>query len=288
LILGDFNVHWGENENTEFRKLREILENFNLKQFVNFQTHLGGSTLDLIITRGDDNLILNVNPGDTLADHTAVSVTLNLSKPKPLCKTLTFRKIKQIDSASFCEDLNLESINECNTSTEMVTMYNKLLTTNLDRYAPEISKVIPIRPKVPWYNARIKSAIAERRQCERRWRKTKLIVHQQMFLTARNKCIYVIREEKQKYYVEKIEESGRDQKQLFRFINSLLHRKKDTPLPTLIPKPQLPNIFSDYFYRRSNVLDPLSSLKIITLLLVTKIRVITYLTPLHPQQMQRY
>ena len=35
IIVGDFNVHWDDPANTENKKFRELIESFNLKQFVN-------------------------------------------------------------------------------------------------------------------------------------------------------------------------------------------------------------------------------------------------------------
>ena len=57
IITGDFNYHMDDVKNPDTIKFNRILESFNLKQHVNGPTHDKGHTLDLMITRADDNLI---------------------------------------------------------------------------------------------------------------------------------------------------------------------------------------------------------------------------------------
>ena len=45
---------------------------FDLKNHINFPTHLSGNTLDLIISRLEDSYISNIKQGELLADHHAV------------------------------------------------------------------------------------------------------------------------------------------------------------------------------------------------------------------------
>ena len=49
-ILGDFNLHL-DNANGTTNKFNEILTCFDLKQHVNFPTHVHGHWLDLLITK---------------------------------------------------------------------------------------------------------------------------------------------------------------------------------------------------------------------------------------------
>ena len=56
LFVGDFNFKLDSN-NTDATKLHNLLESFNLKQHVATPTHFRGHTLDLIITRSEDDLV---------------------------------------------------------------------------------------------------------------------------------------------------------------------------------------------------------------------------------------
>lgn len=56
LIVGAFNFHLDDSNNTDAIKLHNPLESFNLKQHVATPTHSRGHTLDLIIRSEDDLL----------------------------------------------------------------------------------------------------------------------------------------------------------------------------------------------------------------------------------------
>ena len=76
LIVGDFNFHLDDSKNTDVIKLHNLLESFNLKQHVATPTHSRGHTLDLIITRSEDDVVDGiVVSGPTLSDHFAVHCT---------------------------------------------------------------------------------------------------------------------------------------------------------------------------------------------------------------------
>ena len=63
-ILGDFNLHGnnlhGNNSNGNTNKFNKILTCFDLKQHVNFPTHVHGHWLDLLITKRISNCIKSV------------------------------------------------------------------------------------------------------------------------------------------------------------------------------------------------------------------------------------
>ena len=57
LIVGDFNVHWDVDEDREKLLLDYMLKSANLHQHVNDATIIGGHTIDLVITKMDDNIV---------------------------------------------------------------------------------------------------------------------------------------------------------------------------------------------------------------------------------------
>ena len=77
IITGDFNFHVDDQNNSQAAKFLDIIHSFNLKQHVCEPTHKDGHTLDLIITRYEDNIIdsLYINdPG--ISDHFSVNVNV--------------------------------------------------------------------------------------------------------------------------------------------------------------------------------------------------------------------
>ena len=67
-------------KSTDVSKLHNLQESFNLKQHVATPTHYRGQTLDLIITRSEDDLVDGIVVRDpSLSDHFAVHCTLKLT-----------------------------------------------------------------------------------------------------------------------------------------------------------------------------------------------------------------
>ena len=81
-VVGDFNFHLDTPNNQDALKFNDLLDSTNLVQHVKGSTHRHGHTLDLIITRGEEKLIANVQVlSDVYSDHKVVSCTMNYSKP---------------------------------------------------------------------------------------------------------------------------------------------------------------------------------------------------------------
>ena len=84
LVLGDFNIHWDLPNDAERIKFYDLLSTFELKQHVSGSsfTHLAGHTIDLVVTKRDDDILQSATVGGMITDHSVVSIHLNLSKPK--------------------------------------------------------------------------------------------------------------------------------------------------------------------------------------------------------------
>ena len=79
---------------------------YNLSQNVTSPTHNHGHTLDLVITRTDDETINKTAVTDPLiSDHSAITLTLNTSRPPRPKKTVTFRSFKKLHRDVFKADI---------------------------------------------------------------------------------------------------------------------------------------------------------------------------------------
>ena len=72
IILGDFNVPYGDVDEAHARALRDILSDANLMQNVTDATHTRGNILDLIITSTSSSPITRVSVADLVTDHHAI------------------------------------------------------------------------------------------------------------------------------------------------------------------------------------------------------------------------
>ena len=77
-----------------------------------------------------------------------------------------------------------------------MTFYDATLLTLLGKHVPETSRLIPDHPDTAGYNTDVGEAKKASRREERRFRKSVLEVHEQLFRQTRNKCIQVMNEAK--------------------------------------------------------------------------------------------
>lgn len=101
LLCGDFNFHVDDNGNANAKQFHDPLFSADLKQHVNGPTHRLGHTLDLLITREMDTLILP----DPLSDHQVVVCFIHLPRPPATRITVTRRKTRDIDLDAFQKDI---------------------------------------------------------------------------------------------------------------------------------------------------------------------------------------
>ena len=99
-----------------------LIDLFDLIQKVNFPTHIHGHTIDLVLTRSNNDNISNVHTTDAFCDHFSISFTLNLSTPRSQNNaTVTFRKYHKIDKEKMKTDL---------LASELINNPSKVLFTN--------------------------------------------------------------------------------------------------------------------------------------------------------------
>ena len=88
IIAGDFNLHLHDPPDSHAKRfVLDMLDTFGLRQLVHGATHKKGHTLDLLVTRSEDSLIIHDrirHPG--IADHCAVHCDLRLQKPRYLLR----------------------------------------------------------------------------------------------------------------------------------------------------------------------------------------------------------
>jgi hypothetical protein len=260
IILGDLNFHLDLPDNRETKKFNSCLDACGMRQLVSEPTHVAGHTLDVVIIRDNDNIVSNIeiqDPGlsdsfgKTSRDHLAVIFEAKASKPPPIRKSVSYRKLSSINVDSFKQDIrNTAFFNTQPISSnidDFVGEYSKQLTMLVDKHAPLRTKTIVLRPSCPWYTEQLHDLKHQKRKLERRWRESKLKVDHEMY---RNKCADVNKALKQarvEYYTSKIEACGRDHKSLSKITKNLLGDTNEVILPSYSSPKQLANQFSDFF-----------------------------------------
>ena len=174
-ILGDFNLHL-DNSNGNTNKFNEILTCFDLKQHVNFPTHVHGHWPDLLITKRISNSIKSVFSAAGISDHLAVISEIDCCKTKWNKEKMSFRKINKIDYESFHSDI----------------LSTALFSSILDKHAPVSAKTLPRKPPTPWMTLEIMKAKTLRHNLEWTWRRSRTHLDRSRYKNQCHLCTRMI------------------------------------------------------------------------------------------------
>ena len=242
IIVGDLNLHLDKSQYRDANIFKDMLFSSGLIQHVNGPTHRSGHTMDVVISRETDDIIYNVTSLDPLlSDHSAVHFVLKLTAPPPETKSITYRKYVNIDQSKWKDGVHeaFKEVSSASSCKDLLTTYNSNLNDLLNVHAPLQTKVLRSKSHSPWISQDIRSEVQRRCLLEKKWRKSGLTVHKQMYKQQINMVNKLISEAKRSFYSSKIEESSQDPKALFKTVDVLLNRK---PACILLTEPATTNL----------------------------------------------
>ena len=146
VIAGDFNFHVDDLNHRDALKFTDLLESVNLIQHVKSPTHRHGHTLDLIITRKEEDMIADVQVlADVYSDHRVICCKINHSKPPPAKILKTYRPTKSLDVTNLQRDIadafsQIDSSTSTRSLDDLVSLYNDALKGIYDTLAPHAWK----------------------------------------------------------------------------------------------------------------------------------------------------
>ena len=142
---------------------------------------------------------------------------------------------------------------------DMVHTYSTLLSALMDIHAPEVKKTITVRPNTQWHSEPLRAAKRNKRQAERKWRKSGLEVDHQMFRELCSIANQLNSQAKLDYYSSKITDCDHDQKAISAVSKKLLGSQNKNQLPSHASSQDLANKFSDFFLKKiGNIRSSLS------------------------------
>ena len=251
IICGDFNVHFGNTQSTAALNLANLLDNAGFVQHVTSATHVSGNILELLITHQLSSMIASsVRSTYLITDHHVVECDITVSKPARPKRTVIYRKYSSIDKCAFATDIIGAFGADPGTNDELVDVYNATIATVLNKHAPILTRVITVRPKKPWHTEDLSRAKRELRCAERRWQKTRLVVHRQIFTTHRNAYHQQLASTKSNHYRTIIHEDANNVKAMYSVTNDLLGRSASPSLPDCRDDATLAEEFHHYFTQK--------------------------------------
>ena len=157
------------------------------------------------------------------------------------------RNLRAIDIATFRSDV--AAMLSRPSATDLYTRYITCLRGLLDSHAPLTSRSVIDRPSAPWMSYEIKKAKRLRRCAERRYRKTGLAVHREIFVREKNRANQMVRDAKTMHLCDRIK-SADSSRELFRVTAEMLGGSGRPVLPSSIPTADLPDTFNRFFIDR--------------------------------------
>jgi exonuclease III len=254
IIVGDFNFHINKRSSVLAKKFLNILKMFELKQHISSPTHESGNTLDLLITHADTSLKHTVDEQNS--DHNNILFELSIHKPIAAKKIISFRKTKDIDIDKFKIDLknrfemlNDSQVNTPKTPNDLHTLMMAYESSKaiFDNHAPETKRLITIRNPTPWNTSDIRPAKIAKRKAEKKWRRTKQTIDYHAYKEAKNSYNKLLNDMRTKEIAKRIKDNNKNSKNMFKALNSILHRKQELPLPPHGDEKTLANSFCKFF-----------------------------------------
>ena len=253
ILIGDFNVHWDCEEDSERMKLATLLNDYDLVQHVKGLTHERGHTLDLVITRQEDDLVASCDIGAFISDHNSLHVTLNCSKTHPPRKTITYRSVSSVNVSLVGNDISSLLSHFLNNLDEAVELYNKVLLDVMDIHAPLKQCTVVDHPQHPWINESILT-VKRKRKAEKKWKSSGSEISKKEYKVLCNQVKDMVKKAKDKFYAQKVHGCEGDQKKLCKIIDSFMGRGKPNILPTASSNLLLAKNLNNFFISKIDTL----------------------------------
>ena len=184
-----------------------------------------------------------------ISDHHIVRYAIDVHRPAKKSTQIVKRNYRSFDADVFNADirstcLTLSTAAPATNVNELVGSYTLSIKSVLDKHAPERLTIVRRDKPNPWYNGDIDDARRRRRKAESVWQGTKLEVHRQIFVAARDECNDISTQAKTTFYRDKLQYA--DNKSIFQTIRSL-SGKPALSYPDHDSSSECANTFSAYY-----------------------------------------
>jgi hypothetical protein len=268
ILIGDLNLPTKHlSSDSQFSS---IMTSFGLRQLVMDATHESGHTLDMVIVRDGSQCVTGpVQIVEGVADHKGIlfDIVVNGASPSNTTTVRRRRNFHQFDKDSFMLELcdsvvsplimkysevsNIWKVRTDVSSDELVSEFDQLIESVLNRAAPVVEKRVRRLRTVGWWNRQCQEEKIKLRRLERIWRLSPSTVRRQIYLDARRKYHGILTSVREKYVNREIDKCQEDPKKFWLLANTLLGRSNKVTLPDLDPS-SLSGVFNSFFKDKIN------------------------------------
>ena len=156
VLIGDMNIHLNDRtSDDDAGSFMDTLEAMGFTIHMAGPTHHSRHTIDLTTQSRSTLDVISCTSGPYLLDHCVLNCTTSVVHEKAIRKSITYRKAGSININKFITDCDLSNISLSDVD-DMVNVFNTQLKNALDNKAPEITKQMTIKKKVPWFTQEIR------------------------------------------------------------------------------------------------------------------------------------
>jgi hypothetical protein len=227
LLLGDFNIDLLK-PNKGWQTKYELC---NLEQLITIPTRVTATSetlIDHVYVSNKNNIVEVCVPVYGCSDHYPVCVTWNkkgVKIPKPGHKTISYRSFKQFNETLFISDLINSKISNVVNYTdpeEAVTFWHKEFISVYDKHAPLQTKRVKHYNKPGWLDKELQEAIQTRDYLKK-------IKKEEEYKSQRN-LVTALKRRKMKEYFSELVEAKENSKNIWKAINQLTNKNKESTL----------------------------------------------------------
>ena len=253
IFAGDFNIHVNNNQQPDSIAFNDLLASYDCKQYIETPTHTSGNTLDLCIVPHQSQLsVNNISQDDYLSDHCFISFNINVTRPPVAKVPVKFRKLKAINRDDLRADLDLVCNDLIKLEGEALAhSYDTELKALLNKHAPVVSKLVPDRKKVAWFDAEANNLRKDVRKLENKWKKSSNPDDLANMKNARRLYRKTLREKKSTHFKEAIYNAKGNNRQLYAVTNGLMGKDRKNPLPPANSDADLAEDFASFFLNKT-------------------------------------
>ena len=212
IFAGDFNIDLIDGDKITVNKYNDILDAYGLTQQISYPTRYGKSHISTNIPK--KVICENVIPCETVSDHDAPFVVLNIKKQKFQPRYKFVRDLKDFSQ------LPLSTVYSFDDQDDQVETLNKLITDCLSHHAP-IKRTKFTRPPAPWMK-RLDIVNLQKKRNELRTtaHRTQTESDWELFRNTRNELKYKIKIVKRTFYKKAL--ASKNSKTIWRTIYRIL------------------------------------------------------------------
>ena len=238
VVCGDFNINLLDSDSRYTQQLTtafQVCDMTLLPLEATHHTQHSETLLDLIATSNPDRILTHGQlPAPGISAHDIIFIAYSLQCPKLTRKTITYRDIKRIDSATLLEDaiqMPWNTVWSLHSIDEKVEALNDLILQLYDRHAPLKTKLVK-RPPAPWMTDTVRKFMTERDKAYKTYRRNKSEENFNYYKLLRNKTTQAIRNAKLRHLYNFIEPKT-NSSELWRNLNRMGIGKTDTQVDKL-------------------------------------------------------